>query len=199
MERLGSIDGVVVTQQKEWGEIFTGFETKNRYIISDAAGTHLYGAAEEPGSVIFRMLLKALRPFTIVVLSEAGETLLRVNRPFRFYFHEAEVCDAAGERLGSIKRQFSFLRRIYSVYDKSGAQVFQLNGPLLHPWTFHIEQNGASRGKITKKWSGLLKEGFTDADNFNIDFPADADSNKKALLLGIIFLIDFVHFENKGK
>ena len=30
-------------------------------------------------------------------------------------------------------------------------------------------------GKITKQWSGLGKEMFTDADNFGINFPMDLD------------------------
>ena len=51
-------------------------------------------------------------------------------------------------------------------------------------------------GNITKKWSGLLKETFTDSDNFGITFPSDANTNQKSILLGAVFLIDFVHFEN---
>jgi len=43
-----------------------------------------------------------------------------------------------------------------------------------------------------------MKEGFTDADSFGVTFPADWDVELKALLLGAVFLIDFVHFENRG-
>ena len=42
-----------------------------------------------------------------------------------------------------------------------------------------------------------LKESFTDADNFGVAFPANIDVNHKAILLGAVFLIDFVHFESK--
>ncbi len=101
--------------------------------------------------------------------------------------------------MGSIQRRFSVLRRIYSVSDASGQEMFQLFGPILHPWTFEIRKNGMEYGKITKKWSGLLKEGFTDADNFGVSFPTGGDINVKSLVLGAVFLIDFVHFENKGK
>ncbi len=198
MERLSSITGLVVSQQKEWGEILTGFETKNRYVILDMSGSRLYLAAEEAGSTLLRWFLKALRPFTIAVLTENGQVVLRVRRPFRFYFHRAEVVDSKGQTLGVIERRFSFLRRIYSVLDSSGVEVFQLFGPILHPWTFQIKNNGVEYGKITKKWSGLLKEGFTDADNFGVMFPAEWDTKLKALFLGAVFLIDFVHFENKG-
>ncbi len=198
MERLSSINGIVVSQQKEWGEILTGFETKNRYAILDMSGSRLYLAAEEAGSTLLRWFLKAMRPFTIAVLTEDGQVVLRIKRPFRFYFHRAEVLDSRGQSLGVLERRFSVLRRIYSVLDNSGHEIFQLFGPILHPWTFQIRNNGVEYGKITKKWSGLLKEGFTDADKFGVTFPAEWDVKLKALFLGAVFLIDFVHFENKG-
>ncbi len=198
MERLSSISSLVVSQQKEWGEILTGFETQNKYTVSDESGRRLYLAAEEAGSTLLRWFLKALRPFTIAVLTENGQVVLRILRPFRFYFHRAEVVDSQGRSLGVIERRFSVLRRIYSVLDNSGEEVFQLFGPILHPWTFQIRNDGVEYGKITKKWSGLLKEGFTDADNFGVMFPAEWDVELKALFLGAVFLIDFVHFENKG-
>ena len=198
MERLAQAGGLVVRQQKEWGEILTGFETKNRYIVSDEAGRNLYVAAEDAGSPVIRWFLKALRPFMIAVLTEAGQEVLRVVRPFRFYFHRAEIMGPQGQPLGVIERRFSILRRVYSVLDRSGTEIFQLFGPILHPWTFQIRKDGVECGKITKKWSGLMKEGMTDADNFGVVFPVDWNVQWKALFLGAVFLIDFVHFENKG-
>lgn len=44
-------------------------------------------------------------------------------------------------------------------------------------------------GKISKQWSGLVKEAFTDADNFGIQFPLDLDVKMKAVMLGACFLI----------
>ena len=199
MGNLSSTTGLVVSQQKEWGEILTGFETKNKYAISDTSGNRLYLAAEEDGSMLLRWFLKALRPFTIAVLKENGQVILKVTRPFKFYFHRADVVNSKGQTIGTIERRFALLRRIYTVMDRSGKEVFQLFGPILHPWTFQIKQGGVECGKITKKWSGLLKEGFTDADNFGVMFPAQWDVKWKALSLGAVFLIDFVHFENKGK
>ncbi len=53
-------------------------------------------------------------------------------------------------------------------------------------------------GVITKQWSGLLREGWTDADNFGVTFPVDLDVRMKAVLLGAVFLIDFMFFEKSG-
>lgn len=44
-------------------------------------------------------------------------------------------------------------------------------------------------GRISKQWSGLLKEVFTDTDNFGIQFPLDLDVKIKAVLMGACFLI----------
>lgn len=53
-------------------------------------------------------------------------------------------------------------------------------------------------GKISKKWSGLAREYFTDADNFGISFPMDLDVKMKAVMLGACFLIDFMFFEKSN-
>ena len=53
-------------------------------------------------------------------------------------------------------------------------------------------------GKISKQWTGLLKESFTDSDNFGITFPMDLDVRCKATLIGACFLIDYMFFEKKA-
>ncbi|MBI9077142.1 MAG: scramblase [Desulfatibacillum sp.] len=198
MRQLESLDTLVVHQKKEWGEILTGFETKNAYTVFDMAGNEMYAAVEDGGFFLWRWILKALRPFVILILGQNQSPVIKVQRPFRFYFHQAYIFDSTERLLGSIKRRFSILRKKYSVYDSTGAEIYQLFGPILHPWTFEIrDESGTEYGKITKKWSGLLKEGFTDADNFGVIFPGEWPVQRKALFLGAVFLIDFVHFENK--
>lgn len=49
--------------------------------------------------------------------------------------------------------------------------------------------NSTVVGKISKKWSGFLREMFTDADYFGISFPIDLDVHIKAVLLGACLLI----------
>lgn len=44
-------------------------------------------------------------------------------------------------------------------------------------------------GKISKQWSGLAREMFSDADYFGITFPMDLDVKMKAVMLGACFLI----------
>jgi len=202
MKNFTGAHALIIHQQKEWGEILSGFETRNKYSIIDTQSNQLFQAEEESGSfstIMTRFLLSALRPFTIHIFSPDGYELFTLKRPFRFYFHELGIYKSNDVLLGTIRRRFAVLRRIYSVLDRNGNEIFQLFGPMLKPWTFQIQKQGKELGKITKKWSGLLKESFTDADNFGLSFPKGLDVNQKAILLGAVFLIDFVHFERKNQ
>jgi rRNA processing protein Gar1 len=199
--RLGTATELMVSQQKEWGEILTGFEAKNKYVILER-GEQIFHAAEigEGGmSTITRLFLKSARPFTINIhAAQGGQISLRVTRPWRWYFHRAEIFDAQGEAIGSIEKVFDWLRRVYVVKDEREQEICKLFGPILKPWTFLVMERDREVGKIAKNWSGLGKEMFTKADNFGVSFPAHFSVKQKCILLGAVFLIDFVHFEQNG-
>ncbi len=199
MQRLAETETLLIRQKKEFTEIITGFETKNKYEISDSMGRHVYSAGEVDGGFLTRNFLKSSRPWKIQILSPEGSLILELRRPFRWFFHEVNIFDATGKQLGSVKREWSWLRRIYTVYDEIGDVSCELFGPILKPWTFLIKVNGMDRGAIRKKWSGLLKEVISDADHFGIEFPPETDSTLRSVLLGAVFLIDFCHFENNNK
>lgn len=57
-----------------------------------------------------------------------------------------------------------------------------------------VSLTGETVGKISKQWSGLAREIFTDADFFGITFPMDLDVRIKAVLLGATFLIVSIRF-----
>jgi len=187
MQRLQGLDAIAVKQKKEWGEILTGWETRNRYGVMDPQGTEILLAGEDPGMFFSRMFLSSWRPFNMSITSPDGSPVLKLKRPFRWIFHEVTVFAASGENLGTVKREFDWLRRIYNIFDPSGIHLLKIVGPFFHPWTFNVFQGDRQIGKISKKWSGLGKEMFTDADNFGIAFPPDLDVRAKALLLGALF------------
>ena len=60
--------------------------------------------------------------------------------------------------------------------------------------------DGSQIGNLSKQWSGLLQESFTDADNFGVSFPIDLDVKCKLSLLAAVFLIVSIpHFKPKCK
>jgi hypothetical protein len=53
-----------------------------------------------------------------------------------------------------------------------------------------LSKNGETEvGKISKQWTGYVREAYTDADNFGATFPMDLDVKIKAVLLAGVFLI----------
>lgn len=195
MRELESSREILVTQKKEMFEAFTGFETRNSYEIRLQGGQALH-AAEVNTGFLSRNFLKQLRPFELVVEDAQRNRRLTVKRPFRFMFHEITVMNGHGMVLGRVVKRFTFLNRLYEVKDADDRTLFELKGPLFKPWTFRIENALGNVGVITKKWSGLFTEAMTDADNFGLKLERDLPAAQKAVLLGAVFLIDFVHFEN---
>lgn len=200
LQRLGTLR---VQQKKEWGEILTGFEGSNRYQVVGENGQPLFFAGEVGsglGLFLLRSFLKAKRPFTMELKTPSGATALRLKRPWRFFFSHLDVEDADGRLLGSVQQRFAFFQRRYDVLGPSGEVLATLRGPFFKPWTFIVEQGDRELGRIQKKWSGFGKEMFTDADSFGVTFSAEGrgDAQLRPLVVGATFLIDFVHFENRG-
>jgi hypothetical protein len=73
--------------------------------------------------------------------------------------------------------------------------IADIFGPILRPWTFEVRIDGAVRAVVRKRWSGFLKESFTDADNFGVDIGGLPTSRLKMLIFAATVLIDVVHFE----
>jgi len=191
-----------VRQTKEWGEILAGFEGRNRYQVVGDDGQTLFIAGEVGsglGLFLLRSFLKASRPFTMELKTPGGATALRLERPWRFWLSKLEVHDGEGRVLGSVHQRFAFFAKLYEVLGPSGELLATLRGPFFKPWTFHVEQNGQEVGLIQKRWSGFGKEMFTDADNFGVSFEGVRDSRLRTLVVAATFLLDFVHFENRGE
>ncbi len=197
---LARATSLVVHQRKEMLEVFTDFETKNRYEIQLPGGqTALYAAETGGGAMAFltRSFLKSSRPFTMQLLHAHGGVAMTLERPWTWFFSELHVHDAAGTKLGTIEQRFAFFARRFTITDGSGAALAELHGPLFRPWTFRVMKGEQELGRITKQWSGLLKEAFTDADTFGVEFGLAMDQQLRSLVLAATFLIDFLYFEDR--
>jgi uncharacterized protein YxjI len=197
--RFDGYQRLTVRQRKKWLEILLSFELKNAYDVY-AGGEAPVLRVQEQGkgflSLCKRVFLGPLRPFQAdVVDAQSGAPLLHLRRPFRWIFHRLEVTTPNGEKLGAIQRRWSWIRRIYVIEDAYGQVSADLFGPFLRPWTFELRVNQQPVGMIQKRWSGLLKEAFTDADNFGVDLQAVDDPRMKALAFAATVLIDVCHFE----
>jgi len=195
---IGDRKRILVRQTKEWGEILTGFETRNRFDLLDEEGNRIGNAAEEGGGLgtaLLRNFLGKCRACKIHIYDVDGNKVALGDKPFRFFFHRMTVYDGS-KKVGAIQRKFAILNRDFMVEGPDGRELLLIRSPLWKIWTFKLLQGDKEVGRISKKWSGLLKEAFTDADSFGVEFShPNLPDEVKQLLVVAVFLIDFVCFE----
>jgi len=208
LQYLAMVDQLIVKQQVELLEAFTGFETANKYKVLNTMGQEVYFAKEDT-DCCNRMCCGPSRPFDMNITDGQGTEVIHLYRPLRCQgccfpccLQRIEVSSPPGTIIGTIEQNWSLCAPSFSILDQSGEPVLEIEGPCL-PCScfgdveFEIKPVGSDEkvGRITKQWSGLAKEAFTDADNFGINFPIDLDVKVKATLLGALFLIDYMYFE----
>ncbi|KAG7157663.1 Phospholipid scramblase 2-like 2, partial [Homarus americanus] len=171
LEYLTQVDQLLVKQKVELLEAFTGFETSNKYKIQNSLGQKLYFAAEDTDCCT-RQCCGPMRPFDMKIMDNSQNEVIHLNRPlactsccFPCCLQSIEVTSPPGTVVGSVHQEWSLCAPKFTVRNSSD-----------------------DVGKISKQWSGLAKEAFTDADNFGITFPMDLDVKIKAALLGAVFL-----------
>ena len=198
--RFAGYHRLSVRQRKRWWEILLSFEMRNAYDVYDQSQQPALRVQElgtGVGAFFKRMFLGPLRPFRA-----AGE---RHRQPAGGAGAAPAVPlhlpPAGGDHRGAASAWAPssaggrWLRRIYVIEDAQGRVVADLFGPILRPWTFELRVDQQVQGIITKRWTGLLKEMFTDADNFGVDLARVPDPQLRALAFAATVLIDVVHFE----
>lgn len=182
--------------------VFIDWDTATRYEIKGGSGHICYHAGEVGGTKYDRATRGQSRPWTIEVRavdgSPEGALAFKFVRPWTMLFSRVDAFDGDGTAIGSVHARWAFFRRQYDFVDPSGNVLAQAIGPWLRPWTFEIRVAGAAQGTIAKQWSGLGRELFTTADTFGLSLDPSWSRSMRGLAFAATFLIDFIHFENKG-
>ncbi|EEB18126.1 Phospholipid scramblase, putative [Pediculus humanus corporis] len=209
LEYLMSLSNLFVKQKVEFLEAITGYETNNKFTIKNERGEKFYWAVEE-SDLCSRQCLGQVRPFEMRIMDSYQNEVIHLNRPlncgvccFPCCLQKMEVCAPPGNLIGTVEQEWSFLTPKFKIKDWNGETVLRIEGPccniaLCGQSEFQIlSRDGQVQvGKISKEWSGFARELFTDADYFGISFPLDLDVKMKAVMLGALFLIDAMYFEN---
>ncbi|KAK4470636.1 hypothetical protein MN116_006171 [Schistosoma mekongi] len=216
LEYLTQIDQLFIKQMVDSIETFVSFEVKNRYTCLNNLGQCVYKCYEE-SDLCSRIFCGPSRPFVLHILNNDNAEVIRAIRPFRCDCcafcscldccqEELEVQSPVGNTIGYVKRVFSGCDLDYHILDSNRNTVLQLRGPICcfcECWGSDIvfkittADGDVEIGRITKVWTNIIQELFTDADNFGISFPMDLDVKIKAVLLAAVFLIDYKYFETK--
>lgn len=192
---------LMIVQRRELAELF-GFETRNKYSIEVNGAQFAFAAEQGKGGLAFfaRMFMGHWRTFEIHFFDNARNLVLRAVHPFRFFFQRLEVFTADGRQLGAIQQRWAFFSKKFDVTDPSGRLLLSVSSPFWRLWTFAFERDGQELARVEKKWGGMLREAFTDADRFRVAFESPALSlDERSLVLAAGIFIDLQYFEQKAQ
>lgn len=192
--------GLIIQQRKELAELF-GVETRNKYEILDEQKNNLGFAAEQGGglfALFARSFLGHWRKFEIHIFDRERQLMLKAFHPFRWFFQRLEIKDHQDNSLGYLQQRFAIFTKHFDIFDENDQLIYSVKSPFYKIWTFPFYQHDKEVAKVEKKWSGLVKEIFMDADNFHIDFGNVMETKHKQLVLCSAFFIDLQYFERKA-
>ncbi|KAL2804493.1 phospholipid scramblase 1 isoform 2, partial [Daubentonia madagascariensis] len=202
LEYLSQIDQLLIHQQIELLEVLTGFETNNKYEIKNSLGQRVYFAVEDT-DFCTRNCCGPSRPFTLRILDNMGKEVITLERPLRCSscccpccLQEIEIQAPPGVPVGYVTQTWHPCLPKFTIQNEKREDVLKITGPCIvcsccADIDFEIKSLDEQIlvGKISKQWTGILREAFTDADNFGIQFPLDLDVKMKAVMMGACFLI----------
>lgn len=217
MEYLCHLDQILVKQETSLLEVLTGWEVKNKFRLLNSVGQQVYYAMEE-SETCNRICCGPQRGFVYHITDNMQQEVFRIRRDFEcctganccpcescFYF--AQIEDRNGTVLGHVSNLHWCCKPLFGIWDANKSLMAEVRGPCcpcqnvcctadIEMPIFDVKSN-TEIGKISKQWPGLLKEMFTDSDNFRVTFPADMDVKTKALMIGAVFIVDMMLYEQK--
>lgn len=209
LEYLAVIDQIIIQQKVQLAEVVLPVESSNWYIAKNSAGEFIFSMKED-SNCCGKYCAGSSRCFVMDVLDHKGSAVMRFVRPLRCTsccwlccLQVMEVQAPPGTLIGYAHQLWSICFPSFGIYDEHKNKALSIVGPCCTsslPCCCNVEfqvrsTNGVAVGKITKQWSGLVKEAFTDADTFGVSFPLDLNINMKACLIAATMLIDYMFYE----
>jgi uncharacterized protein YxjI len=164
-------------------------ELTNEYRILDESGAQIGVIREEGQSKAKKVLrfvsnLDQFMTHTLAVYDAAGTKVVELVRPRKIMKSTVQISDGAGRQVGSIVQQNVFGKKRFELVGADGQSLGSINAENWRAWDYAImDASGAEVGRITKKWAGLLKEGFTTADNYVLNVSGQVSGDLRLMML----------------
>ncbi len=165
-------------------------EVTDEYRVRDEEGNDIGYIREEGQSTVkkaARLLTDLDQLFThrLAMYDKDGTKVVELLRPRKVLKSRVEITDGDGRPVGVIVQQNVFGKKRFALEGAGGETLGRINAENWRAWDFAIEDaTGEEVGRITKKWAGLLKEGFTTADNYVLEITGPVSAELRLMMLG---------------
>ena len=127
----------------------------------------------------------------LAVYDAQEQKVLELVRPAKFLKSTVEVHDAAGTRVGKIVQENVVGKKRFRLEGPNEETIGSIDAENWRSWDFSIhDPAGTEVGRITKKWAGILREGFTTADNYLLHISAPVAGPLRTLMVASAAGID---------
>jgi uncharacterized protein YxjI len=183
MSDLLTRDVLVINQKAKLVEL------TNEYRILDPEGNQIGSIREEGQSKAKKVLrfvsnVDQFLTHKLAVYDQQGTKVLELLRPRKIMKSTVQVSDGTGREVGRIVQQNVLGKKRFALEGAGGESLGAINAENWRSWDFAIlGPDDAEVGRITKKWAGLLREGFTTADNYILEVSAPVSPELRLLML----------------
>jgi uncharacterized protein YxjI len=171
-------------------------ELTNQYMLQDEEGNDI-GSVNEVGQSKAKKALRLVSrvdqflTHKLEVHDIDGNTVLALTRPAKIMKSKVEVSDGTGSPVGSIVQQNVVGKKRFALNDPSGTTLGEIQGENWRAWDFVIKDaNDNEVGAVNKKFSGILREGFTTADTYIMKLDAGLTGTLRTLAFAAAVAID---------
>ena len=165
-------------------------ELTDEYRVRDEEGNDIGYIREEGQSTLRKAarLLTDLDQFfshRLAMYDKDGTKVVELLRPRKMLKSRVEITDGEGRPVGVLVQQNILGKKRFGIESATGEQLGQINAENWRAWDFAIaDATGQEVGRITKKWAGLLREGFTTADNYVLEITGEVSKDLRLMMLG---------------
>ncbi|XP_061049559.1 phospholipid scramblase 1-like [Eubalaena glacialis] len=211
LEYLTQINHLRVCQRFDLLEVLGPFETNKTYDVMNNQGRRIY-FAEEKSNCLLRHFCGPSRPFTMTIYDNVGCDVITMHKALRRSYCWSNCClqklkveAPPGEIIGYVYQHYHPFLPMFKIKNENKEDLMKIRGPCVVSsclkdlnFNFLSLDEEMVIGKISNQWTGFMRERFTYADKFGIQFPFDLDVKIKALMLGASFLIWTAYILNSG-
>ena len=225
LTELETCTSVIIRQQPEFFELFSGCETQNRYHvfgISPQGYKYMFRCREISGFCMRNCCPSEMREFNMeisqILLNGQLQLFANAFKPFKCScccFNRPVIHLNVGEHpVGTIKHLLSCWDPWFEVFESNGNLKYFVSADCCQcgilytknicgkfsPAVFNIFAAGTQSivATITKMSAQSFSEVVTDADSYQITFPPDSTAYDKLLLIALGLMIDYQYFETDG-
>jgi uncharacterized protein YxjI len=190
MTELLTADKLVVSQKAKL------IELTNQYEIRDAEGAQL-GFIQQEGQSKLRKVARFVTDVDqflthrLAVYDSAQNKVLEMTRPRKIFKSRLLVEDGAGRKVGEIVQNNVFGKISFDLVGTHGEKMGRIKAENWRAWDFSIvDQTDVEVARIDKKFVGIAKATFTNADNYVVDIDRRVDGDFRLLVVAAATAVD---------